>query len=70
MNWCWPTLPMFGGCENWTCVCGHNRSEHYNFKERQSCARCLTCLNFIYLHNNNCNVECLFKRKIYEIENN
>ena len=81
-NWCWYdniSIAKFNVCQNWTCLCGHPRSAHFNMTtptyEDTYCGvgrygnqcRC-RCKKFTYLNNNNCAIECMFLRKIFENE--
>lgn len=71
-KWCKPTEHWLENCLNWVCVCGHDVSFHVGgFIEcvgypSTGCS----CQKFKFGSNDNCTMECVFQRKIFEIENN
>ena len=61
-RWC----KQFGeaGCMRWVCFCGHAYEDHYIMVI--GCSLC-ECKQMKYKHNDNCEMFCMFNRKLFEV---
>lgn len=77
MNWCTRAHSDEDECGNWLCACGHLRKEHwFSWKDlktkKEKNYMCTTnncfCRYFRFVGNDNCEIECLFKKKLEDAE--